>query len=194
MRKIRSISTLRKLVLVCTVLTLLFIWGNSLLPGDVSSQESGWVQELLEPVLRFIGSGRIQLWLDRLADRLPGELSGPAHRVVDWLDRNVLSRDPAFLVRKAAHLSEFMLLGFFMALLFAHSDGRGRVFLPENGCLAAALVDEGIQLFSIQRTSQLRDVCIDLAGSTMGLAAALVLLTLLRFIAWLHRPKSGKFS
>ncbi len=194
MKMIKTIHTFRKIVLVCIVLTLMFIWGNSLLPGDVSSRQSARMEELLEPVLDYIGSGRPQTVLDRLADMLPGRLQPLGHRIAGWLDRNVLSREPSFLVRKAAHLSEFMLLGFLMALLFARSDGSVRVFLPEAGCLAAAMVDEGIQLFSFERTSQLRDVCIDLTGSTAGLIAAAILLTALRFLYWLRGPESGKSS
>ena len=187
------INTFRKIVLVCVILTLLFIWGNSLLPGEVSSRESSWVMELVRPALDFVHSGRIQLRLTYLADRLPQRIQPPAYRVIGWLDRHVLTRDSAFLVRKAAHLSEYMLLGFLMGLLFVRSDGRGRVFLPEGACLAAALVDEGIQLFSVGRAAQLRDVCIDMLGAIAGLTVALILLTALWFISRHRAPKTGKF-
>ncbi len=194
------IKTFRKIMLVFVVFTLLFIWGNSMMPGDISTEESDWVMQLVQPVLDFVHSGRIQVWLTRLADHLPERIQSFSYRAIGWLDRHVLTRDSSFLVRKAAHLSEYMLLGFFMGFLFAHSDGRGRVFLPEGACLAAALVDEGIQLFSIQRAAQLRDVCIDMLGAIAGLTAALILLSILRLIVRVRAkkrkrtPKTGNFS
>ncbi len=167
-------------MLVLVAVMLIFIWGNSLLPADLSSAESGWMVELLEPVLRFIGSGRIQAIMTRAADRLPaGESRALAYRAIRWLDVHVLSRDPAFLVRKAAHFSEFALLGALMCMLLARPDGRGRFWWPEIICLCVAAIDETIQLMSDGRAAQLRDVVLDLSGATAGVLCACILLAVL---------------
>lgn len=52
---------MRKRVLtILLILLVLFIWGNSCLPKRVSSQESGWVTELLRPILETLfGEGMV---------------------------------------------------------------------------------------------------------------------------------------
>ena len=47
-----------KLCNVLIVLLLVFIWGNSLLPGEVSRAFSDWVKELLSFFFSGTGSGR----------------------------------------------------------------------------------------------------------------------------------------
>lgn len=48
--------TKARLILCCTLLTalLLFIWGNSAMPGQTSGQLSGWVGQLLRTLLPFL--------------------------------------------------------------------------------------------------------------------------------------------
>ena len=162
---------------VFVVLTLLFIWINSIFPAEVSGRESGWVQRLLRPVLDFLYSGRIEATLDMLVSRLPAPL-GRAVQSLGEAFKTLLDHGPTYVVRKAAHFSEYALLGLFMALLFASLNGRRRFFLPEGACLVAALIDEGIQLFSEGRGASLRDVCIDLSGVTLGVLIALLILTI----------------
>ena len=180
----------QKILIVSVILTLAFIWINSMLPGDLSGRESGWVQRLVEPVLDFVRSGQVRTALIRLAMELPDRLSQALIRFANIIEENVLSRDASFLVRKAAHFSEYALLGYLMGLLCVRKNGRSRFFLPEAGCLAAALIDEGIQLFSEGRAAQLRDVCIDLSGATLGLIVALILLAVLRLFFHYYPPKT----
>ena len=182
----------QKILIFFVTVTLLFIWVNSMLPSDLSGQESGWVQKLLQPVLDWIYNGRIQAGLAALAARLPAPLARAALGLAAAAER-LLARGPEFLVRKAAHFSEYMLLGFLMGLLCVSRDGRRRFFLPEGACLAAALIDEGIQFFSEGRAPQLRDVCIDLSGATLGLLVGLLLLSVLWFFGK-KRESPGKFS
>ena len=182
----------QKILLFCVALTLLFIWVNSMLPADLSGEESEWVKKLLQPVLDFLHSGRIQVRVTALIQHLPPRLGALAERLLDWLERHVLSKDATVLVRKAAHFSEYLLLGFLTGLLFVRRDGRSRFFLPEAACLVAAVIDEGIQLFSAGRAAQVRDVCIDMSGATTGLVVALVLLSVLRLFHREEKPKFGK--
>ena len=177
--------------LVCVILTLLFIWVNSMLPGDLSGMESAWVQKLVQPVLDFIYSGRIQAGISLLAVRLPGQLGAALLRLAETLDEKLPYLYPSILVRKAAHFSEYALLGFFMGLLFVRRDGRSRFFLPALACLTAAAIDESIQLFVSGRAGQVRDVCIDMCGALSGLAIALTVLAVAR--SW-YRARSPGFG
>ncbi len=170
----------QKLLAISVILTLAFIWINSMLPGDLSGRESGWVLRLAEPLLDYIRSGQIRQAMLRFALRFPDRLSESLIRFAGAVEDHLLSQDAMFLVRKAAHFSEYTLLGYLMGLLCVRRDGRSRFFLPEAACLGAAFIDEGIQLFSAGRAAQLRDVCIDLSGATLGLTMALVLLGVVR--------------
>ena len=56
----------RVLLLVLIVVTLLFIWGNSLLSREQSSDESAWVMHLVTPLLEvFVGKGHVTEYLVR---------------------------------------------------------------------------------------------------------------------------------
>ena len=56
----------RVLLLVLIVVTLLFIWGNSLLSREQSSDESAWVMQLVTPLLEaFVGKGNVTEYLVR---------------------------------------------------------------------------------------------------------------------------------
>lgn len=48
---------LSKVLLVFITLTLCFIWGNSLLPANLSGAISGWVKECLNAIFNGIGAG-----------------------------------------------------------------------------------------------------------------------------------------
>lgn len=71
-------------------------------------------------------------------------------------------------VRKAAHLSEYTVLGILLSSSFASfSVRRGYIFAPLAGILYAA-TDEIHQLFVPGRSGELRDVCIDSIGVILG--------------------------
>ncbi len=67
-------------------------------------------------------------------------------------------------VRKAAHVAEFFALSLFTSLFF-----RGSALRAVPIGLAAAFLDETIQLFS-DRSGQVQDVWIDLIGVAFGAA------------------------
>jgi len=135
------------------VIMLLFIWGNSLLPGSISGQESGWVMGLLEPALR---------WLRELIARSGWEIS------------------MEILVRKLAHFCEFALLGALMAALLERSErGKTRFLLAELFCLGAAAVDELIQRLVPDRGPSIKDVLLDFSGATVGVICGAALLWLM---------------
>lgn len=178
---------------VCVVITLVFIWANSLMPGDVSELESGWAEKLLWPVLDRIYDGTLQSWIEALAGVLPGRLGTAVFRLAWDLGERLPYIWPSVLVRKAAHFTEYAVLGYFMGLQWVRPDGRSRFWLPEGLCLAAASIDECIQLFVSGRAGQLRDVCIDLSGATLGVLVALMLLSAVR-VWYRGAPEIGKTS
>lgn len=139
--------------IVLAVLLLAFIWGNSLLPADVSSRQSELVRQILEPVVEP---------LQRFLSARGFEISQSA------------------LVRKAAHFGEFAMLGAMMLALFVRPGWKIRSILPAGICLMAAAVDESIQMFSEGRGPSLRDVALDFAGACAGLLLAAALVCLIR--------------
>lgn len=77
------------------------------------------------------------------------------------------------LLRKAAHFSEFALLGL---LITCRSRQAGKpTGFPQTGLgLAVACIDETIQIFTPGRASSLVDVWIDTAGFAAGMAVSLI--------------------
>lgn len=74
-----------------------------------------------------------------------------------------------YLVRKAAHFSEFALLGFLMGWMGLLTKGQTQ-FAQLGLGLGCACVDETIQYFVPGRASMLLDLWLDTAGFATGLA------------------------
>ena len=139
-----------KLLLVLAMLGI--IWGQSLLPANLSQMESDRVLELVRPVVEV------------------------PQRVLADLGREY---ELVFLVRKLAHFTEYAVLGVLMFVLFLRPDGGGRYFLPMGLCLASAAIDEGLQVFAVDRGPALRDVILDFSGACTGILAAGLCIVLL---------------
>lgn len=76
-----------------------------------------------------------------------------------------------FLIRKLAHFTEFFLLGtslYWTTWAYVPQVG-GHITKPLLACVLVPLCDETIQLFSPGRSSEVRDVWIDVAGAVTGL-------------------------
>lgn len=88
-------------------------------------------------------------------------------------------------VRKAAHMTEFALLGFFL-LLLAHSYGQRRKKLIA-WCAGTfyAVTDEIHQRFITARGPDLADVAIDSIGAVMGIGLA-------SLVIWAVRRRRSK--
>ena len=108
----------------------LFIWTQSLLPGQVSAQESGFITRLLAGLF---GIEELPRWLHAL-------------------------------VRKAAHFTEFGVLG---ALWSGYRHRRPMGWTWSFGLLVAA-VDECLQFIQPDRGPAVTDVLIDYAGYLCG--------------------------
>ncbi len=108
---------------------------------------------------------------------LPGEKSDALSR---WILEHVLGLDSGgadfdegnHMLRKAAHMTEFMLLA---ALIALRQRRRRRCWLYGLIAVPAAAADETIQRFS-NRGSRLSDVGIDCLGVLLGLLLVFLIL------------------
>lgn len=92
-------------------------------------------------------------------------------------------------LRKAAHVTEFAVQGFFLAAFFARTDKKAldRVIGTAFFGLLTACTDEFIQLFSAGRSSEVRDVFIDFSGTV----AVLLIFAAVRYLG---RKCKGKIA
>ena len=95
------------------------------------------------------------------------------------------------VVRKLAHFSEFALEGFLLMLcirVYTKHFVR-HMSWPLLGGMTTALMDETIQLHSLNRTSSVVDVWIDMSGVVAGLLFALIILLIVRGVTAFIRVK-----
>lgn len=126
------------------VITLLYIWNNSLQSTTRSNEQSSKVLEVIEEVFK-----------------------------TPPLD----TEEAQHIVRKAAHVMEFALLGLEMVLLLFRKMYRQNLVAVLFFGLASSVMDETIQIFS-QRGSQVVDIWIDFAGLITGMGIGLTAYTL----------------
>lgn len=117
---------------------------------------------------------------------LPGQDSGNLSGFVGMLLQKLLpfldlqSDMGMYLLRKAAHFSEFAALGMSFTWLYGMLSQK-RVWslvLPLFSGSCAAAIDETIQIFSPDRGPSIKDVGIDTAGVITGIAVLTLLHTL----------------
>lgn len=127
---------------VLTLLWLGVIWGHSLQPAAVSSQESGAVLSGLSALLEALC--------------LPPFLTET-------------------LVRKGAHMAEYLVLAALLTGSLRNRDrtGRGLCAGVLSASLFCALIDETIQLFVEGRAGKVSDIWVDLGGAALGFLLAL---------------------
>ena len=113
-----------------------------------------------------------------------GELSGG---IVAWIVGLFFPEDFThielvhFLVRKAAHFTEYFILGGLLSLTIREAKWNRVMLAPWVMGTLVACCDETIQLFSEGRAGQITDVMIDSSGVLTGCAVlALVVMILSR--------------
>lgn len=90
-------------------------------------------------------------------------------------DQTISAESFHFVVRKAAHMIEFAVLGVFCTggiWLFSNANRRGNIhtlFEPLFIVLLIAVIDEYIQSF-LDRTSSVSDILLDFFGGSIGIA------------------------
>lgn len=105
------------------------------------------------------GSGGLSLSVVEAAHGLLRSLGLP----YEWLTN--------YIVRKTAHVTEYMALGFAAARAFDPDKtlSRGSVMFTALFCALAPSIDETIQLFVPGRSGQVSDVLLDICGATVGI-------------------------
>lgn len=114
----------------------------------------------------------------------PAEESTVESKCVLSMAEYILPGITEHFIRKAAHFTEFAVLGAFAGMLFAGKFKHfitGVFFAIMTGGFVA-LCDETIQLFVEGRSGQISDVWLDSAGAMTG---ALLVILALRFWRWL---------
>lgn len=169
---------------ILIIATILFAWGHSLMPGDLSEEESSRTLELLRPFLEiFFGKGNVT---DHLVRKL-AHFSEYALLGCEFCLRQQLLRAatqtataapamapiltststlggpaaPATVATPAANAAAS--IPWFMRPL--------RILIP---CLAVCFIDETIQLFVPGRGGRVEDMWIDMAGALTGLLFGLL--------------------
>lgn len=132
-----------------------------------SARRSIWWAAAFACWIAFVwGHSLIQGPQSSLESGMVVTLLRPLFEVVGVTDADLM----AFLVRKAAHFTEYAILGVLARGLFGslHAE-RGVRPLPVGLLVALVpVVDECIQLFVPGRSGQLTDVLIDLSGVIVG--------------------------
>ena len=111
-----------------------------------------------------------------------GKLSGG---IVAWFVGLFFSEDFAyielvhFLVRKAAHFTEYFILGNLLSLTVREAKWKKVLLAPWLMGTMVACCDETIQLFSDGRAGQITDVMLDSSGVLTGCVILTLLLALL---------------
>ena len=157
---------LRKQLTILNILitaTILFAWGHSLMPGDLSEEESSRALELLRPFLEiFFGKGNVTDHLVRkLAHFSEYALLGCEFCLRQQLLHAAAQTAPATVATPAAKAAAS--IPWFMRPL--------RILIP---CLAVCFIDETIQLFVPGRGGRVEDMWIDMAGALTGLLFGLL--------------------
>ena len=146
--RLRSLSGPRRalsaLLAAMVVLTVVFIWGNSLKGPEASLRQSAVAERLVKPLILAIPM--------------------PSLHTPEMI---------SLLTRKLGHFAEFFLLGvLLMALAIALRPALGLpawgLFLF---AVAVAVADEGLQFLS-DRAPRLADVLLDSVGAGCGLVVA----------------------
>ena len=144
----------RKTIRILIILTIALIWAQSILPPDISADESGFVLEkIVKPFLRFM-TGREAEISEHLVRKI-------AHFTEFMLLGLLVSlyRIPSFTSSSKAHGLRATACFFGTSALF---------------CLFIAFIDESIQMFT-GRGPAILDVWIDTAGAVTGIGIELMI-------------------
>ena len=124
--------------------------------------------------LVLIGLNLALIWGNSLiSGETSGEMSGTVMEfILKLLHLPASAAEPLhYLIRKAAHFSEFACLAMELTWLCGMLGEKKAhlAVLPVAGGMFAALVDESIQMLTPGRGPSLTDVWIDTSGAVMGM-------------------------
>ena len=159
-------KTIKIIIIVLIVLTIAFIWSNSIRSRAESEAQSSAVRDIVENILTCGGSE-------------------PASAGDELILGNI---------RKLAHFSEYLVLSVFLsvyALIFKRTI-RAKVIIALLSVPVAA-IDETIQIFS-DRGAAISDVLLDTLGAASGFGVTIAVIVIVRrIISWkAHEKKNHK--
>ncbi|MDD4688418.1 MAG: VanZ family protein [Eubacteriales bacterium] len=143
------------IISISIVLTIAFIFSNSLMSPQMSNNESNKVVDVVKPMA-----------------------------TANMDDDIVAKIDLSHLIRKIAHFLEFALLGFEIMLLVTVNKQKlfsWLTILSVSGIALIAFIDEFIQKFS-GRTDSISDVILDIIGGASGCLFFIVLFYLIKLL------------
>ena len=139
------------ILLFCvSLITLLWIFSNSIRDGASSTEQSARFTEWVRPAVE---------------------------RVLSLFDIKLTEAEFTHFIRKAAHFSEYALLGFLVmgGTLVFEFPGKKAPLLVFPFCLLCAAIDETIQVFSPGRGPSPTDVLLDFCGAVFGVCCCCVI-------------------
>lgn len=154
MKKIKDLSKAKKIgffaFLVLSILTVIFIFSNSMKNGEASSADSEWLSELVVKVINSV------------------------------FKTSITPEDVAAPIRTFAHFAEFALLAFCLSGTFYNLLEKAKKYFPAVfiTTVVVSLIDETIQLFSEGRAFQLFDIFIDSSGGIFGFLFFLLIISI----------------
>ena len=144
-------STCRKIFTVITIIWMVVIFAYSAQPGQESTEDSIW------------------------AGMLFGRIFVPDFEEWSQEEQLEFAKGIDHPVRKAAHATEYAILGFFATFAWNKSKNKGykRFLVPWLFASIYAATDEIHQLFVPGRHGSIWDVLLDSSGAVLGVLAAL---------------------
>lgn len=139
---------MNKRYLVLTLLWAGIIFSFSLQPAEISHEMSSGV-----------GMGILKMIFPAIFEKLD---SISQEQLDFW----------HFLLRKAGHFSEYLILGVLSLLTLLHAEIKCRGLRVFGFCALIASIDETIQLFVNGRSGQISDVALDSVGALTGILLA----------------------
>lgn len=124
----------KRLPLVLVLITTLFIWGNSLLPGSVSSSQSGIITKLLYPLFKNVMS----------VDTLTTIIRKLAH----FTEYAILGLVLAYFYKSKTN--KYLLFALLQGVITAIIDESMQLLVPNRaGLLTDVLIDTSGVLFGL---------------------------------------------
>lgn len=132
------------------------------------------------------------IWINSLMpENVSGEMSGFVGKLLTKIFGDGFTANE-HIIRKLAHGAEFMLYGVIIAL-FLYPKILPRLHIPVMAGIFTALCDETIQLFTVGRSGQIKDVWIDFSGYTAGVVLVIIVQILIEE-GWLKHYKEKFFG
>lgn len=152
----------KKVLLILTILMTLFIWGQSMVPMEISSSESSAISNV-------ISNTSMTLKKHQNSEKQNNSVK----HVLNTLQyiRNHL--------RKIAHVFEYTILGVLLLLLINMYEFpfSKQIYYFCTIVFLIGFLDESIQMISIlNRSAEINDVWLDFLGSLLGGAVALIII------------------